>query len=234
MDISIKKEVFSKFAELNIVFIAVRGMDNKSKLKESLHLLKEAEEFIQLTFNKETPENHYLIQPWTAAKLGFGKKAKHYHTSVERLIDEILDGRVVEAKDVLTNILRYIALKQIIPFGADDLKNVEAQITFEIAKGREGAGSRRKAGGPKKLAKGDLYYKDAKDILGTKLDYWKNPKTELAPETKNALIHFEALPPIDSRKIKEITDEAANLIVNFCGGKAKVILLNRKKTSAKI
>jgi len=228
MNIAVNKSVFSANPKLKVAFIIVKGFDNKKKLKEAKHLLSETETVIRLTFNKDSFKTHHLTKPWDVAREEFGKSAKHYHTSVEKLLKDVLKKKKIQTTDTLTNLLRYLALKTIIPFGADDFDKIEGNLIFSAASGKE----RSKV--LKKLGRGEIYYGDSKDILGAKLDYWKNSKTSLTSKSTNALIHFEALPPITPKKLKEIVQEAAELIGIFCGGKTKVVILSKSKNSFRV
>ena len=229
MEISIKKEVFQKFhPKLKIIFLLVEELDNKSKLHESEHILQEMERLTHLTFHKDNPKTHNLISPWTAAQLEFGSEAKHYKTSLEKLLHTVLNHKSTKAKDTLTNLLHYLALKHLVPFGADDLKKIKGNITFALAEGKE------KADFFHHLKEKALYYRDDKVVLGTKLDYWKNSKTKVSPKTKNALVHFEILPPVTPEHTKKLIDDAKTLISGFYSGKVKVFILNAKKSSIKI
>ena len=166
MEISIKKEVFQKFhPKLKIVFLLIEELDNKSKLHEAEHILQEMERLAHLTFHRDNPKTHSLISPWTAAQLEFGKEAKHYKTSLERLLHTTLSHKSTKAKDTLTNLLHYLALKHLVPFGADDFKKIGGNVTFALAGGKE------KADFFHHLKEKALYYHDEKRILGTKLDY---------------------------------------------------------------
>lgn len=213
MKITIKPEVFKKVhPKLKIGLIYATSVDNKSQAKKANHLLAEVQEVVQLTFNKDTPKTHLLIAPWTAAKEEFGKKAKHYHTSVELLLQKALAKNRLETKDTVTALLRYLALKHIVPFGADDPTKIKGDITFEVKKE-------------------DLQYRDAKKVLGRKLDYWKNAKTMLNKDSWCALIHFEFLPPVSPAKQKEIVDETVGLLQAFCGAETKIAVLDKNKNS---
>ena len=228
MKVEIKQKVFQKYPQLKIAFILLKGADNRTKLKESQHLLKEIEHLIHLTFNKETIKNHHLIAPWSVAQQEFGKEAKHYHTSVEKLLKKVLKRQSVKTRTVLTNVVRYTSLKEIVPFGVDDISKLNGNLTFNLASGQE------KSGVLRSLKKGALYYHDSKSVLGTKLDFWKNKKTALTPNSRDILVHFEALPPVDSKKLRLILNETNALLRNFCGGKLKVVVLSKSKNSAKI
>src|SRR3989344_4611887 len=141
MKITIKPEVFKGFHnDLKLALIFVTELDNKTKLDESKHLLKEVENLERLTFHKNKKEFHHMISPWNLAKLRFGKKS----------------------------------------------------------------------------------------VLGTKLDHWKNQRTELNLKSGSALVHIEALPPITKKQLKQIVKEAASIIESFCGAKTKVFILDKK------
>jgi DNA/RNA-binding domain of Phe-tRNA-synthetase-like protein len=229
MKISINKEVFEDFnPKFRLLVLSAKKIDNQTKLKESLHLLDEIIQLIKLTFNKETIKNHHLISPWKVAQEEFGPKARHYHTSVERLIRDAISNKSIKSKDVLTNILRYLALKHIIPFGVDDYEKISGDVKFSLATGKERAGPLRN------LKKSALYYQDKGRVLGTKLDFWKNKSTSLTKYSQEALIHFEILPPIGPKRLNALKKDASELIQIFCGGKIKVEMLDKKKLTAKI
>ena len=227
MKIALDKEIFVKYPQLKVGFIYAWGIDNRTNLKESIHLLRDVEDAVRLSFHKETVKNHYLISPWAVAQEEFGKEAKHYQTSVEKVLQKVLQRKKIAATNVVTNILNYIALKHIIPIGVDDTAEVQGDITFSVATGKE------KKGVLQKLKQGELYYHDEKGILGTKLDYWKNTRTKLIPTSVFGLVHLEALPPLTPKKVQAILKETTDLIQSFCGGKTKVLLLDKKKPTGR-
>ena len=227
MKIALDKEIFVKYPQLKVGFIYAWGIDNRTNLKESIHLLRDVEDAVRLSFHKETVKNHYLISPWAVAQEEFGKEAKHYQTSVEKVLQKVLQRKKIAVTNVVTNILNYIALKHIIPIGVDDTAEVQGDITFSVATGKE------KKGVLQKLKQGELYYHDEKGILGTKLDYWKNTRTKLIPTSVFGLVHLEALPPLTPKKVQAILKETTDLIQSFCGGKTKVLLLDKKKPTGR-
>ena len=227
--VRIKKEVFNKFnPKLRIGLIKVNYCDNKSKLKQSQQLLKEVEQVTRMTFNKTKIKDYSLIAPWRVAQEEFGKKAQHYHTSVERLLKVVLKRKSVATKDVLTNLVRYLSLKYLVPFGLDDYSKISGDLTFSLATGREKVGMLRK------VKKGVLYYKDNKIVLGTKLDYWKSKKTALSSDSKFALVHLEALPPVKVKELNRMVKEAKELISSFCQAEVKSAVLHQKKNFVSI
>jgi len=125
-------------------------------------------------------------------------------------------------------VLRYLALKHIVPFGVDDYNKINGDVKFCLASGKE------KARPLRVLKKGALYYQDKGRVLGTKLDFWKNKSTELTKYSQSALVHFEILPPIDAKKLNILKKDASDLIKIFCDGKVRVEVLDRKKLSVSV
>tara|TARA_Y100000310_G_scaffold295459_1_gene326789 strand:+ start:4837 stop:5526 length:690 start_codon:yes stop_codon:yes gene_type:complete len=229
MKISLDKSVFENLhPKFTILFLQIKDIDNKSKLKESKHLLKEVKELTKLTFNKDTVKNHHLISPWEVAREEFGKKAKHYHTSVEKLLKKTLSNKSVTGNNVITNLINYLQLRYIMPISADDYYKIDSKLEFKTSTGRE------KRGMLKRLHKNDLYYRDNSEILATNLDYWHSQRTSLSTFSNSALIHFLILPPLTKSKVKDIAKEAEKLIKAFCGGKTKSLLLDRRKSTGTI
>ncbi|PIN73715.1 hypothetical protein COV20_05845 [Candidatus Woesearchaeota archaeon CG10_big_fil_rev_8_21_14_0_10_45_16] len=226
MKYAIKKRVFKAYPKLQIGFIVVQNMDNKKHYKHAKHLVQDASAYLRLTFNRETLQNHYLLKPWSVAREDLGKKARHYHTSVERLLSRSLNRQSIHAPDVLTNIIQFQSLKYIVPMSADNLEKIDKEISYDLASGKE----RRSI--LKSLHKDDIYHKDRSGILGASLDHWRNRKLKLKPSSSSAVVHVVALPPVNRKQLQQILKETEELIHAFCGGKTKTFILNKSKSSA--
>lgn len=225
MKVSIEPTVFTRVhPKLNFVLLHVKKIDN-SKAQESAHLLHEVAKVIQMTFQKETVKNHMLLAPWSVAQQEFGKDARHYQTSVEHLTKDVLHGKDLTTKTTITNLVRYISLRYLVPLAVDDCAKITGNLQFAVLSGNKRAGLFRS------LKKGDVYYQDDVRILGAKLDYWRNPKTLPSPETTEALIHLDLLPPITKEMQRKIVSELTSLIETFCNGKVTSYTLNRAKKS---
>lgn len=229
MKLTITPDVFQKFnKDFRVVFIAVKGIDNSDKAEESKHLLKEIQQLVKLTFNKDTMENHSLIQSWLAARQEYGKKAIHYHTSTEKLIRKVLRGQSIVSGNTLENLVRYLSLKHIMPMSVDDLSKINGDLIITVAKKKE------RLSALKSLHEGEIYYRDHSAILGKKLDSWRNRVTRVDAKTTSALIHIESLPPITGKKLQQVTRELQSLVKVFCRGTSKVVLLDKDKKTIEI
>ncbi|MBI4152548.1 hypothetical protein HY495_02450 [Candidatus Woesearchaeota archaeon] len=226
MKMTITPAVFSRLhPKLNLIFLHVTQMDNQSKAEEAAHLLKEVEKVIRLTFHRETIKNKMLLAPWSVAQREFGEGARHYQTSVEHLIKDVQHGKELATRTTITNLVRYVSLKYLVPLAVDDRSKIEGDLQFDVASGKKRTGLFRS------LKKGDVYYHDAARVLGAKLNYWKSPKTLPTPETKEVLVHLDILPPVSKELQKKIVSELTSLIENFCNGRVVIDQLNRAKKS---
>ncbi len=229
MNITIHRQVFRKFDDqLRVGFVLIHGLDNQAKLQQSLHLLRDEYDLVRQTFHPETLKFHGLITPWAVAQQEFGPKAKHYHTSVERLIMSVLKHKKVAAKDTVTNLIQYLSLRYIVPIGVDDFHKLKSDLTFTLATGTE------KVGWFHLLKNEAFYYRDQEGILGTTLDHWKSLRTAPNGNTHAVLIHVEALPPITQKKLYELLREISSLVTGFCGGTARTFVLDKNLLSAKV
>ena len=229
MIIRITADVFKSVSpDFRVCCILLHNIDLQSAIKESQHLLHDVEKLVGFTFQKETIKNHHLISPWALAQREFGQQAKHYHTSVEKLIKKVLRKQNIATANPLENVLRYVALKYVVPYGIDDTNAIKTGITFTIAQ------KKTKKGLLSTLKPGELYCKDAAGPIATHLDYWKAKRTSLTPVSTSALIHFTALPPITKTQLRDIALETSQLLKAFCGGTSKIIFLDKHKSSVKI
>jgi len=228
MKITIKKDVFVKLPKFQVGFIVLRGIYNRQRYEESVDLLQKITKLVQLEFNKETYKSHALISPWAAVQQEYGAAAKHYHTNVEKLMLQVLHKKKVVANDTMTNLLRFLSLKNIMPMSIDDMDKIIGDIYFGVAGKKE----RRKV--LSTLKPGQIYYEDKKDVLGVKLNYWKNPRTRVQKTSKNILMHIDALPPVTEKKLREILRESALVLETFFGVKTKVVILSKKKNEMRI
>ena len=210
MKITISPQVFSCYPELHLAFLYLKKIDNKRKLSESRHLFHDLRELTHLTFQK-----HNLLSPQAVARQDYGKEARHYHTSVEKLLQEILKRKRIAASDTLTNLLHVTMLQYLLPVGADDAQKITGDIAFA-------------------LQDNQIYYHDQERVLGTKLDFWKNAQTALTPASTSALIHLEFLPPHGKEELQEILQKTKELLLNFCGGTATTLILHRRKSQARL
>ncbi|HLC88825.1 MAG TPA: hypothetical protein VJG49_02200 [Candidatus Nanoarchaeia archaeon] len=207
--ISISSDVFAQLPNLQIVFFVVKNLKNNQKMQESQHLFNDLQELTKLTYHQKSSKNKMLLSPLKIAQQEYGKQMRHYHSSLERLLQEVL-AKKKQRTDTLTNLVHYLMLRYSVPLGVDDIELIQGNLTFAM----DGS---------------HLYYYDRKVTLGTNFDYWKNSNTKVTMNSTSALIHFPFLPHTTPEQARELTQELQSLVKSFCGGSIKTFTLNSKK-----
>ena len=164
-----------------------------------------------------------MISPWNTIQQEFGPEAKHYQTSVEKLLKKVIKKKKTKSNFTIINLINYLSIKHLIPIAIDDYDKIQKELMFALSKGKE------KVKFLRKLKPNILYYSDASGVLGTKLDYWKSSRTQVDNKTKRYLIHIDSLPTITDQKLVEIVIELEELIKTFCMGKTRKAILYRQK-----
>jgi len=215
MKVLITKEVFEK---LNPGFIAgvlfCSKIDNRTQEADIHEMLRDIEEFVRVSFG---PENARHLTP-----AHDGEQFKHYHTNVERLMLDVLDGNEIPSKDKLTDLCNFMSLKHIVPIGALDADKTKGEISFRIAEGKELFGKQA-------VMAGELVLCDDTSVLARKLHYEADSRYGITKKTQHALVLVEALPPFDSAQLLNLVAELAGLIKIFCGGKVQSGVLNKQQ-----
>lgn len=231
MKITILPTVFEKLSpQFSSGFILATHLDNAILHKEAKNLLDDIEQYVRLTFHKETFATHKMISPWESAKQHFKGKAHHYHTSVEKLLKTVLARKSVATKNVAHNLVHYLSLKHIIPMTLDDADKIVGNVTLSISTGRQRIGL-------KKIPKDVLLYHDEskkKQIIGTMFGYKKVRRTKVGPKTKTILIQINAMPPITGKEFEILMKETAELFASFTDGHVKTLILNKSNKSGMI
>jgi DNA/RNA-binding domain of Phe-tRNA-synthetase-like protein len=226
MKISIDKKLFTKYPKFTLGFILAKNIEN-TNLESTKHLLNEIEILTKSVFNRNNIKSHLLISPYKVMQAEF-KGSKHFHTSVERLLKKTLSKKSIQTNNSTINIIKYISLKNIIPYGIDDYHKIKKELIFNLATGKE------KFSTLKKIKKGAIYYKDAKSTIATKLDYNKKSRTQVKNHTVSALIHFDALPPITKPKLNAILKETKQLLEATTNCTAQIFILDKTKKQVKL
>jgi DNA/RNA-binding domain of Phe-tRNA-synthetase-like protein len=224
MRVRINKEVFREFHPRFMVGLVFARNISHQHAKEARHLLNDVVRVIRLVHKKDKLKYHNFISPWDLLVEEKGKRARHYQTALEKLIRNVLNRRSIGARNVVTNLMRYISLKHTLPVSGDDVAKIKGDIVFAIATGRERLFI-------KKIKRGTLLYKDDQSIIGVKMDFRKTKRTEVTQKSTDVLIHIDALPPVTKKKLRAVVNEMAQLLVDFCGAETSVALLDREKRS---
>ncbi|MFC2160096.1 B3/4 domain-containing protein [Acidobacteriota bacterium] len=225
MKFSVHSNIFDRFPGLILGAIVVSGIDNRKQSTDLQMQIRDIEQDIQQNYESETLSVHPNIQAWRSAYSKFGAKPKKYKSSIESLLRMILKGIELKSINMLVDIYNYVSLKHKIPLGGDDLDKVEGDITLCFACGDEPFTPINSIEA-KTVNEGEVIYKDEKEVLCRRWNWRECDKTKMTPETKNAVLVLEGLPPVRREDIESAAENLSALVQKFCGGEARKFILD--------
>ncbi len=232
MKINIQKEVFDKLDGFSVGVVVSKGVDNKVEEKRIAKLVSEVENMIRMDFIPEEVAKHQLISPWKAAYFDFDERPKGMHSSVEKLMKAVLDGKNILVVNKLKDIANYLSLKHIIPVSIHDSRMFNGDIAIKKAAARE----HFKVIGKdvKHPAKGEIIIKDKLEVLCRKFGLEKAEKTRLRKDTKDVVVFVFGLKPISGKKLVEVCKDMSGMLDSFCGGESKYYILNKNNSEVDV
>jgi len=233
MKFVIDRAVLEKFPGLNIGLLLMKGIDNRGEAPEVMALIRQKEEEIRKSFQKEKLSENPRIACWRAAYSSFGAKPKKYKCSVENLYRMILDGIGLRHYSKLVDIYNYISIKHMVPVGGDDTEKVEGGIRLTIAKVNEPY-TELNSDETKSPREGEIVYMDQKEVLCRRWNWRECDKTKMTEGTTSASLVIEGLPPVTQDDVKAILEELKELIAKHCGGEAEAHILNKDSPEAEV
>ena len=173
------------------------------------------------------------ITAWRAAYKAFGIKQTRYRSSVERLVKNVLAGRPLARINGFVDAYNAVSLAHVLPLGADDLDKVTPPLAFRYAKdgdtfvdmadGAEAGDEAPKAG--------EVVYADARHVLCRRWNWRQDARSLITPDTTRAIVTLQENGASD---VQAAADDLAALVQEFCGGRCRIEILNRKRPTADI
>ena len=227
MNFKIKKEIINKFPNLAIGILVAKDLNNYGQNAQIDELLRTEEVVIKSsTINLENLDK---IKVWREAYSTFGAKPKKYKSSIENLLQTVIDGRNLRHINKIVDIYNYISLKYQLPLGGDDLDKIEGDIILKLASGDEsfvGLGTNLITN-PKL---GEVIYVDDKDVLCRRWNWRECDKSKMTESTKNVVLVIESL--LDNKKeLETALNELRIFVQKFCGGTIATTILDKHNLS---
>lgn len=222
--------IFEMFPRVHIGLVRASGLKNRGENREVIHLIREKEKDIRSVFTLENLSSIPRIKAWREAYARFGAKPKKYKSSVENLYKNVLRGKSLRHINRLVDINNYISLKHMIPSGGDDTEKMEGSLCLTTAEGGEFFLALNDTE-IQKVKKGEIVYRDDKDILCRRWNWRESDKTKLTEETREALLVVEGLPPVTADEVLVAVEELSRWVVKTCGGKTSTAVCNVSRPS---
>lgn len=218
MKLVIDPKIFDKFAGVVIGAVVAKDVDNTVDVAEVQRMMREEEARIRGQYQKENLSQEPKIAAWRKAYSAFGVKSSDAKASVENLYRMVLMGREIRAINPLVDIYNYISLKYMMPVGGEDLDKVAGDIQLTFAGSNEPPVELLGDHAAESPREGEVLYKDEVSALCRRWNWREAVRTQLTPQTKNAILVLEGMPPVTREEVAAAARELVELVQKYCGG----------------
>lgn len=234
MNLIISDTIFEDFPGLILGVVILHDIDNSQNKAEITELLRQAEAALTGKFGDTPVIEHPHVAIWREAYRKFGAKPKDYPSSVENLTRRVLNGTVIGHINNLVSLYNTISLRHILPVGGEDLDKIVSDVLLTRAGHDEPAIlllGEKEARAPHA---GEIIYKDAAGAICRRWNWKEADRTKLTPETKNAFLVIESLPPVSRDAVEAAARDLAELVERYCGGAVSTAFLDKDTRQVKL
>jgi len=226
MKTSLDTQITTLFPTVKTAVLIVKGVNNKGRHDKIVELLRQTEKQVQEKLSLDTLSKVPKIHDWREAYRKFGFKPAQFKSSVEALLRRVLQGKELPNINPLVNLYNLISIKYAVPGGGDDLDKIEGSIRLTVAEGTE---SFTMLGASEKelVKKGEVIYRDDKEVLCRAWNYRECEKSKITEDTKNVALILEGLENTDQGELVRALKELRNLIEEHLGGECEEYLLDK-------
>jgi arginyl-tRNA synthetase len=210
--LAISKQVLEKFPNFKLGVVIAKGIDNNGVVKLS---------------KLNIPVLHDpKVQAWNEAYRTFGADPAKHKPSIVNLIG--LANRGLPTINKIVDIYNHISLKHVIPAGGSDLNKIKGNIYLRIAAKKQPFTALRSKN-IEYTKVGEVLYSDEEKVLTRRWNYKESDFAKFTKDTTDAILEFEALPPMTKKELDAVLKDAATLIKKHCKGKVSHFVLDKNK-----
>lgn len=226
-------EVFARFPKLRIGVVVARGVDNAMPRPELVVALRAAEERARRALSGVELAAHPAIAPWRAAYRAFGAQPKKHRSSLESLLRRVLAGEAIRPIHPLVDLYNRISLDHLLPAGGEDLERIVGPLALRFAGPSEPAVLLLGDSEPRPPAAGEVIYADEVGAVCRRWNWREADRTKLTPETRDAILVVESLPPTGAAELAAALDDLA-AGVRSLGGETRIAVLDAAAPSCRL
>lgn len=224
MDFQIDPAITQMFPAVKVGVLIGTELNNQTSHPEIASLLRQTEEELRKKYNLEQLSTFPKIADWREAYRKFGFKPSSYQCSVESLLKRVLQGKALPSISSVVDLYNLVSIRHALPAGGDDIDKLEGKMRLTIADGSErfimlGATA------PEEIKKGEIVYRDDKDVLCRGWNYRQCDKSKITKETKNVCIVLEGLEHTTKEEIEKAIAELKKLLSTYCQGSYQELFL---------
>lgn len=225
MPLQVAEEVFSLFPALVVGVVTARGLRNSPGDAVVTAMLRDEETRLRSTIGSAPLTEHPRVAPWREAYRAFGAKPKDNPSSIENLIRRVAKGGTVPTINTLVDLYNVISLRHLLPAGGEDLDQIRGEIVLTRAGGAETPVRLLGEAEERPPHPGEVIYRDDAGAICRRLNWKEAERTKLTPETRNAVLVIEGVPPISAAEVRDALVDLAGLITAHCGGQVSAELI---------
>jgi DNA/RNA-binding domain of Phe-tRNA-synthetase-like protein len=230
MYFSIQKELFDVLPDLTIGVVVAMDLDNTRSSREIENLLSQAVEEMKRGFMVDKAQEHPRIKPWRTAFSKLSISGSKFPSSIESMARRILKGDPFPRINSLVDLYNSVSLRYLVPMGGHDLDTLQGNIYLKFAEGWEPF-TPMGGGETMIVPKGELVYRDDREVLTRNWVWRQCEKDKATEETKKIFIPIDVLGEVGRERAEEIIRELFVLIPEYLGGNLLSAILDKEKPS---
>ena len=219
----IESGVFDIFPDLQIGVLSFKGINNEEEGKEDI--LNDAYKAFCERLEGLGAGHPNVVDYKEAMKMI--KRKKGCLASIEAMAKRAEKGMDMYSINPIVDLYNSVSLRNMIPFGGEDLDKISGDMVLGFAKGDEKfiPLGENKNSPPRE---GELIYKDDDGAVVRSWLWREADRTKLTNETKNALIYMELVNKNRTEEFFKAIKEAKELILKELGGKCSIGVLTKE------
>ncbi|MCX5813580.1 MAG: phenylalanine--tRNA ligase beta subunit-related protein [Proteobacteria bacterium] len=202
MIFSVEDKLFSIFPELKIG-VLVCEIENKRYGEDRFEAILED---IRTNFPYKNPQEHLHVKVWRDAFNKLGISASKYYSSIESLLRRILKGGPFPRISPVVDLYNEISLKYLVPMGGHAIVPIEGDISLCFAEGNE-TFIPMEGGEPEIVGKGEVVYKDEKEVLTRRWVWRQCNKDKVTVDTTSVFIPIDVMEGLSEGLCGKIMDD---------------------------
>lgn len=225
---SIDDAIFKQFPGYCRGVILAFDIKNGDSPNELIKLMREAEDSVRKSLNKDEIAAHPRIASWREAYRSFGAKPSKYRSSIEAMVRRVANNNELPGINKIVDIGNIISLRNIVTAGGHAIDLLNDNISLRQATGSESF----IAFGTEKIENpdpGEIIFTEGNTVLTRRWSWRQATHTATQKSTTAVEMNIDGLPPVTMNEVEDICNEAMDMIRTFCGGRLSYKILNEEK-----
>ena len=223
--LQVSEAIFEAFTGLHLGVLVVRGVVNSTE-QAFVRDLERAQDRAKGAIGALPVTEHPRIHCWREAYRQFAAKPKKYPSSIENLVRRSLKGERLRSINPLVDIYNIVSLEHLIPAGGEDLDAVVGDIWLRRAGDDEPAVALLGEDQARPPKAGEVIYADDVGAICRRWNWKEAARTKLTPDTRNAVLVLEALPPVGRSDLEAAMGDLAQRLTRVVGGEVQHSVLH--------